>query len=374
LAATVVATLAATALVRAGAALAKAERDRRWRVQQERERQFSLLGGEHPAEGLRRIALGQVDLILELLEGEIDRMAAARTVHETRKALKRLRALVSLLEDELPEGDFERENAALRDAGRHLAGARDGEVMVSTLEQLLKRHPRKLGRRRSLVTLHERLAAERDRAAVSTLLGDSSARRELIAEVHALRHRVLQWRLADRPGMALAEPGLRRIYRQGRRRYRRAARAGGDQTRAMHEWRKRVKDLRYAAEMLDRSAPGSGERARRGGRGRGRGRGGRRRARRRREAARIHRLARRADALGEVLGEDHDLAVFAERLRTDSALVVARPARKALLRLIAQRRRQLRRRALRQGERIYRRRSKAFVARVRDAYARSSPG
>jgi hypothetical protein len=204
---------------------------------------------------------------------------------------------------------------------------------------------------------------------VSALLDDSSARRELIAEVHALRSRVLRWRLADRPGMAVAEPGLRRIYRQGRRRYRRAARAGGDRTRAMHEWRKRVKDLRHAAEMLDRGGPG-GERARHGGGGRGR----RKRARVRREAARIHRLARRADALGEVLGDDHDLAVFAERVRTDSALVVAGPARKTLLRLIARRRRQLRRRSLQQGERIYRRRPKAFVARVRDAYSRSSPG
>jgi CHAD domain-containing protein len=369
-AATVAATLAATALVRAGAALAKAERDRRCRAQRERERQFALLPGERPAEGLRRIALGQVDLVLELLEGEIDRMAAARTVHETRKALKRLRALVRLIKDELPEGEFERENVTLRNAGRRLAGARDGEVMVSTLERLLKRHPRKLGRRGSLATLHDRLAAERDRAAVSALLGDSSARRELIGEVRALRSRVLQWRLADRPGMAVAEPGVRRIYGQGRRRYRRAARAGGDRTRAMHEWRKRVKDLRYAAEILDRSGPGDGKHARHG----RRGRRGRRRVRRGRETTRIHRLARRADALGEVLGEDHDLAVFAERVRTDSALVVSQSARKALLRMIARRRRQLRRRALRQGEQIYRCRPKAFVARVRDAYARAACG
>jgi CHAD domain-containing protein len=361
----VAATLAATALIRAGAALAKAERDRRCRAQSERRRQFALLPGERPAEGLRRIALGQLDLVLELLEGELDRTSAARTVHETRKALKRLRALVSLLKDELPEGEFERENAILRDAGRRLAGARDGEVMVATLEQLLKRHPRKLARRRSLATLRDRLAAERDRAAVSTLLGDSSARRELLGEVHALRSRVSQWRLADRPGMAVAEPGLRRIYGEGRRCYRRAARAGGDRTRALHAWRKRVKDLRHAAEMLDRSGPS-------GGRHGSRGRGGR--TPRDREAPRIHRLARRADALGEVLGEDHDLAVFAERVRTDGALVLGRPTRKTLLRLIARRRRRLRRTALRQGERIYRRRPKAFVARVRDAYARAAPG
>src|SRR5712692_10279589 len=63
LAATVAATLAATALVRAGAAVAKVERDRRWRAQRQRERQFALLPGERPAEGLRRIALGQLDLV-----------------------------------------------------------------------------------------------------------------------------------------------------------------------------------------------------------------------------------------------------------------------------------------------------------------------
>jgi hypothetical protein len=355
--------------VRAGAALAKAERDRRARAQRERARQFALLPGEPPAEGLRRIALGQVELVLELLEGEIDRMATARAVHETRKALKRMRALVRLLKDELPEGEFEREDAALRDAGRRLAGARDGEVMLGTLEELLKRHPRKLGRRRSLASLRDRLAAERDRAAASSVLGDSGARSELIGEFDAMRSRVLQWRLPDRPGMAVAEPGLLRIYRQGRRRYLRAALAGGDRTRAMHEWRKRVKDLRHAAEILDRR-PLRGEPGRRG----RSGRGGRRSARRGREATRIHRLARRADALGEMLGEDHDLAVLAERVRTDRTLLLGRTPRRTLLRLIARRRRRLRRRALRQGERIYRRRPKAFVARVREGYARAAQG
>jgi hypothetical protein len=135
----------------------------------------------------------------------------------------------------------------------------------------------------------------------------------------------------------------------------------------MHEWRKRVKDLRHAAEMLDRRDAG-------GGRGRRaterRGVGGRRR--KLREAARIRRLARRADALAEVLGEDHDLAVFAERIRTDPGIELGRGARRTLLRAIAKRRRRLRRSALRDGARLYRRRPKAFVARVRVAYARGA--
>jgi hypothetical protein len=364
LAATVAAGLAATALLRAGAALAKAERERRRRAQRRRERQFALLPGESPAQGLRRIALAQLDLALEELQGEIDRQSAARAVHETRKALKRLRALVRLLRDELPQGEFARENAALREAGRRLASAREGEVMLNTLEGLLARHPRRLGRGRSLAELREALAEERDRAALGALLGDSATRRELIGELGAVRSRVLQWRLPERPGMRLAEDGLRRIYRQGRRRYRRVLAGKGERSRVMHEWRKRVKDLRHAAEMIDRVDPRGRDHGRHG-----RGQRGSGRARRRKQAARIQRLARRADALGELLGEDHDLAVFAERVRTDPGFRLGRGTRKALLRLIARRRRRLRRRALRQGERIYGRRPKAFLASMRRAYA-----
>jgi hypothetical protein len=74
-----------------------------------------------------------------------------------------------------------------------------------------------------------------------------------------------------------------------------------------------------------------------------------------------------------MLGEDHDLAVFAERVRGDPDLQLPRRARRTLLRLISRRRHQLRRRALRRGERIYRRGAKPFLARVRDAYARAVP-
>jgi hypothetical protein len=365
LAATVAATLAAGAILRAGTAIARAERDRRSRAQRHRVRQFALLPGEGPDEGLRRIALGQLDLALELLDGEIEPERAALAVHETRKALKRLRALIRLLEKELPPRSFAAENASLRDMARRLAAARDAEVMLGTLEQLLSRHPRKLGRRRSLARLRQQLAAERDRAAASALLGDAVARCEVIDELRAMRSRVLRWRLPERPGMELATEGLGRIYRQGRRRHRRVARGRGDRTRAMHEWRKRVKDLRHVAEMLDRRDPGG-----RGNHRRDRGGAGRRR--KLREAGRIRRVAKRADALGEVLGEDHDLAVFAGRARSDPGIQLGRRTRKTLLRSIRRRRRALRRRALRDGARLYRRRPKAFVARVQEAYARGA--
>ena len=78
----------------------------------------------------------------------------------------------------------------------------------------------------------------------------------------------------------------------------------------MHEWRKRVKDLRYAAEMLQRREPSGASR-----------REGKRKRRRERErlraqAAPLRRLAKRADDLGELLGEEHDLVLLEELVRS----------------------------------------------------------
>ncbi len=347
------ATIAASVAVAVGVALAQSERSRRAaKAERKRARRFTLLPGEPLAEGLRRIALGQLDLAIELLGGDATgsggvggesggergdgrRALDKEAVHDIRKALKRLRALVRLLRAELGEQRYQREHAILRDAARRLAGARDAEVMVGTLDGLLQRHPRKLRRRRQLIELRRQLDAARDAAERETL-GDRAMRGELLCELSGLRERARQWDLPERPDIALVERDLRRIYRDGRQRRQRVARGRGDQgsARAAHAWRKRVKDLRYAAEIL-------GQRS----------------------------LARRADRLAELLGEEHDLVVLAGLLpppgRAPFKGKRGRRARKALLARIARRRRRLRQRALREGERVYGRKPKRFVRRVR---------
>ena len=366
LAATVAATLAATVALRMGVALARAERDRRSaRTRRARDRQFALAPGERPEDGVRRMALGQLDLAIELLEGAGKPVSAATAVHETRKSLKRLRALVRLIEGELGEEQFIREDAVLRDAGLRLAGARDAEVMVTTLDLLLAAHP-KLARRPGVAKLRVQLVAERYGAS-RRASGDTSARAEVLGELHALRGRVAGWSLPHREGISTLEPGLRSIYRQGAQRRRRAARGRGHKGHAMHEWRKRVKDLRYVVEILEPRDLGSvRKRDRRSGR-----------APDREAQGEIRGKARRADELGELLGEDHDLWLLAQRLKQSPPAgggrqpEVGKGARKALLGVIARRRRRVRREALRKGERLYRHPPKRFVRRVGDAYERS---
>jgi CHAD domain len=362
--------LAATLAMRAGAALARAERDRREHRRRVRAQgQFALLPGEGTGEGIRRIALSQLELAAGLLGGEGGSAPDERAVHETRKALKRLRALLRLLRDTLGEEEYERENRALRDIGRRLSAARDAEVMVATLDSLRERHPRKLGARDDLRRLREAFVAEREVASARTL-GDGALLEQVISELYGIRARVYGWQLAAGKGLALAEPGLERVYRQGRARYRRASRTKADGGRALHEWRKRVKDLRHAAEILDRRDPelGPGKRARRERR--------RRRDSQRVLQARIGKTARRADQLGEMLGEEHDLAVLRARVQASElgGVQLGRRCRKRLSRRIARRRRKLRTRALREGAKLYGHPSRRFSKRVKAGFKASARG
>ena len=150
-----------------------------------------------------------------------------------------------------------------------LSGARDAEVMLATLDSLVERHPRKL-KRGGVRRLRARLVEERDSERAETL-GDPVRMALVIADLSACRLRVQTWQDPERRERELLEPGLKRVYGEGRRRYKRARGAKRQRAVAMHEWRKSVKDLRYLGEMLQRrpsppglarSLPGARRRAR----------------------------------------------------------------------------------------------------------------
>ena len=352
------ATLAATAAVGLGMVLARAGSERRTQRRRREERRLGLGPEERLAAGLGRMAVAQAELAIEAIEDEAP-TSRGHSVHEARKAIKRLRTIVRLLEDELGPSACAREQASLRAAAAALAGAREAEVMLATLEGLLERNAGALAGRRQVGRLHKHLSAQREQA--ERLAEHPATRIAATNELRAFRARAGAWQLAERPGLGPVDSGLRRIYRDGRRRHRRAARGKGGRMQAMHQWRKRVKDLRYAAEVLERRELG--------------GRGSRSAsARARAEAKWLRRLAARADELGELIGEEHDLAVLGQWLKAEGRSAgVRRPTRRRLQRLISKRRAELRRRALRDGRRLYRRSPGDFMARIRRACGRTAP-
>jgi CHAD domain-containing protein len=288
--------LAATgALAAAGAAAAAAGKVRATR--RERERAFELAKDEEVAPGVRRIACGQLDDVAEHLDVNDD-----GSVHEARKSFKRLRALVRLTRDELGDEVRQRENAAFRDAGRQLSGARDAAVLVETLDSL---DPEGFAGLRA--ALSEDDSVKPDEAAV----------RRAVEEA---RGRVETWPL-DGGGPAVLAPGLTRIFKRGRRAYEAAKREPS--TEHFHELRKRAKDLWHAAQILHPADP-----------------------------KRMRKLARDAHKLADALGDDHDLATLLEAADHYQGAMTAEE-RARLTKLATRRRAKLQRNALRRARDLY---------------------
>ena len=165
-----------------------------------------------------------------------------------------------------------------------------------------------------------------------------------------MRARVAKWKPAEhRSADRLTEPGLEHIYRAGhtgRRRARSASPAPGRCTSGANTSRTCATPPK-SSTSANRRTPSASKR--------------------------IAKLARRADGLGEMLGEEHDLMLLAEKVRGHKPLQRRRKrSRKLLLRAISRRRARLRRQALREGERLYERKPKRFVRRARTAHTRTA--
>ncbi|MEQ1713760.1 MAG: CHAD domain-containing protein, partial [Hyphomicrobium sp.] len=88
--------------------------------------------------GVRRIGGEQIDRAIT----ELDSAAGSVTaVHEARKCLKRLRALLRLARPALGETVFDRENTFFRETGALLSHVRDSEILLETVIKLDARFP-----------------------------------------------------------------------------------------------------------------------------------------------------------------------------------------------------------------------------------------
>jgi CHAD domain-containing protein len=128
-------------------------------------------------------------------------------------------------------------------------------------------------------------------------------------------------------------PGLKRIYRRGRKAMDRAADDPRDEH--LHELRKRSKDLWYSAQILRPAGPKP-----------------------------MKKLARRAHRLADALGDDHDLAELRRYACAHADCFDSSAAQATLLEAIDRRRSKLQKKAFDRGARIYRRRPRRFVSKI----------
>ena len=188
-------------------------------------RAYRLLADEDAATGVRRAIVARLEKAAERLREPLDGDALAEAIHGARKDLKKARAALRLVREEVGEETFKRENHALRDAARMLSASRDAEVKLETLQGLAERFGDELPAA-ATVTWREALEEDRQRLAAGGSEGLAEKVEQAIATIEAGRARIPDWPLKAN-SWELLEPGLTRTYRDGRRALARAQADGG---------------------------------------------------------------------------------------------------------------------------------------------------
>lgn len=286
---------------------------------------MKLTDSETLPEGLKRIAREQLDDALAHLRGEAGDDDEER-VHESRKSLKKARAVIRLVRKEVGSEVYERENERFRDIGRVLAPVRDAQVFVATLDDLVDS-----GVVGSAETRPLRQALERHRQQTRERVidrEDGFARAE--AEIVEGRAMIDAWPI-DRVDSDAFRKSLHKTYKRGCEAF--GAAYEDPSPKRFHELRKRVKYLWYYSRFLKPAASDE-----------------------------IGALKTWTDAAGDALGLDHDLAELgraaAEQPGVDAELL------ERLDRAIAQRRLELQWRALPLLRRIYSESPKSLSRRI----------
>jgi CHAD domain-containing protein len=287
---------------------------------------FRLQADESLAEGLRRVTLDQLQYARRALE----QLPVDAGVHEARKSVKRVRAVLRLTRSYVGDGVYGPDNVKLRDVGRTLGPGRDAAVLLQTFDALIAQdaepgtgvfedfHHHLVDRRR---TLENEI--------------NETVKREVLGFLDQFSTRVAD-RASDpnRPAIpddfAAIATGFRRIYRQGRKRMTDAQ--ADPSTSAFHLWRKRVRYLSYQVHVISESS-----------------------------AYLADELAPDLAELAVGLGTEHDLAVLSEMAAEQPDLIQDEASRRDLLKLLEQHRLDLQTAMGPIGRRIYLETPRQFV-------------
>lgn len=286
---------------------------------------FKLETGESVEAGIRRIVGEQLESALDEVRG-IELRKADTAVHSARKRFKRIRALVRMVREGLGPEVFGRENALFRDAGGSLSEVRDANVLVQTLDGL-----KGDVEAAAFMAARKFLLARRRGVKRRVLEGSDNGLEAVGRTIDAAQERVATWQIGGGDGWAALEPGLMKVYRDGRAAFKRAQ--VGEHPELFHEWRKRVKDLWHQTEVLEAMWPDM-----------------------------LEPMAEEFHSLADTLGQEHDLSVLEGVLKAEALARAEAPS--SVIPALEAKRAGLRAEAGRLGAFLFAEKSGAFLKRM----------
>lgn len=278
---------------------------------------YRIKNGEGLAVAFGRIAAEQIDLAT----AQLGRSHHGEAIHNARKALKRLRALLRLMRVALPKRLFRQENRRLAEAGRKISPLRDIHVQLCMLEKIKADATPAGSRLRRHLLRQESFFMRRVPA----------LRKTLRAMLDQSRRNLVSPPLREPAPKDLAD-SLKRIYKRGRSALKAARRSPTPVH--LHDWRKKAKPLGYSLELIQDLGP-----------------------------HKLSKMIRHSDALTDLLGDDHDLFMIWSALEKEHR---SRPTGNLspLAGRISRQRKKLQKRAIKLGQKIYDEKPGAFEKRL----------
>ncbi|MEO8440229.1 MAG: CHAD domain-containing protein [Spartobacteria bacterium] len=283
---------------------------------------YRLKTEESLAAGIRRIAWEQLEGALCEMKG----MTAgneAEAVHATRKHIKKTRALLRLVREQLGDERYREENGRLRETARAFSSSRDARVQLETLADVCQRAQQK-----TTDFPHTSKELQHEISAISDSFG--ARRLEAVATLQHIADRIEGWPV-DKLGPNDLSCALQHAYRRGRKCFRCVSKEPLPEQ--FHSWRKRVKDIWYQARLLQNL-----------------------------DEEVVCAIAAAAKNLGQKLGALHDLAFF--RAQLEASQTKGEDERAILLGLICTRERELERICVDLGARFFAEKPGRFGRRV----------
>lgn len=196
---------------------------------------------------IKRVAGEQTD---KAVAGFLEIETPDEAIHKARKHLKKLRALMRLIRDELGEKAYKEENIFYRDLGRDLEDLRDITSLLETIG-LLKNRFEDYIKPETFQPLENYLLDER--AALKTKqLQNGNRIKNVILELKQSSGRIEHLPIEPDCWEEVLS-SVKRVYKRGYEAYH--DNLSEPTSESMHEWRKRIKYLWYHHRLLRKAWP-----------------------------------------------------------------------------------------------------------------------
>ncbi|WP_282295283.1 CHAD domain-containing protein [Stenotrophomonas sp. PS02289] len=173
-----------------------------------------------------------------ILQGLAPTESPEQAIHSARKAIRRLRALLALLEGSAL--DLDRADVDLQRLGDSLSDMRDAHVVTEAAERLQKQHP----------ALDLGPAVERLRHRSEHIMRNKVGKDPNFSRRHKQLADAALW-LDAQPWQAVKMSDIKSALALSERRARKAKKRAADgDPEAVHRWRRRVRRLRMQLEVL----------------------------------------------------------------------------------------------------------------------------